>query len=116
MDLAVRIEEPAACYSTYSDLSSNDNTRVHCVDATPNARTADIDVDHLVGALAVDSRTLYVAERGGNRISVVDLATGKVTKQFDVGAKPIAIAVDPASGTAYVANSGADTVTVVSPE
>ncbi|MFD4353687.1 YncE family protein [Nocardia sp. NPDC058518] len=116
MDLVVSTERHAACYSTYSDLPPNDNTKVRCVDGTSNARILDIDVDHLVGALAVEGRTLYVADRGGNRVSVVDLAAGTVTRQLDVGAKPIAIAVDSASGATYVVNSSADTISVFSPE
>ena len=46
-------------------------------------------------------------------MSVIDEATGTVTATIAVGSDPDGVAVDPASGTAYVANGGADTVSVI---
>ena len=46
-------------------------------------------------------------------MSVIDEATGTVTATIPVGANPYAVAVDPAAGTVYVANTCDNTVSVI---
>ena len=43
---------------------------------------------------------------GANTVSVIDEATSTVTATIPVGSGPIGVAVDPATGTVYVANWG----------
>ena len=50
----------------------------------------------------------------GGTVSVIDEATRTVTATVPVGADPDGVAVDPTSHTAYVANGGASTVSVIS--
>jgi YVTN family beta-propeller protein len=82
-------------------------------------------------AIAVDRalHTVYVANGGGttlsgggNTVSVINAATcnarrrrgcGRPAATVDVGAGPDGVAVDQATGTVYVANSGAGTVSVI---
>jgi hypothetical protein len=45
---------------------------------------------------------------------VIDAATNAVTATIPVGHTPVAVAADPATHTAYVANTGDDTVSVIS--
>ena len=47
-------------------------------------------------------------------MSVIDVATRSVTAAIPVGSHPERVAVDPATDAAYVANSGGDTVSVIS--
>ena len=44
---------------------------------------------------------------------MINAATGAVTATIPVGAYPYGVAVDPAAGTVYVANTAADTVSVI---
>jgi DNA-binding beta-propeller fold protein YncE len=48
-------------------------------------------------------------------VSVIDVATNTVTATIPVGNEPRAVAVDPTTHTAYVADSGDDRLTVISP-
>jgi YVTN family beta-propeller protein len=53
-------------------------------------------------------------DAGGGTVSVIDAATNTVTATIPVGFGPDAVAVAPATHTAYVANEGS-TVSVISP-
>ena len=68
-------------------------------------------------AVAGGGRSLLVANRGDDTLSVVDTATGAVTATVTVGLEPDAVAYVPGGagghGTALVANFGAGTVTPV---
>jgi YVTN family beta-propeller protein len=55
----------------------------------------------------------YVANYGGNTISVIDTNTNLVLETIAVGAAPYAIAVTPDGTRAYVTNSGSNTVSVI---
>ena len=46
-------------------------------------------------------------------VSVIDAATRAVTATIGVGPRPFGVAVDPATHTAYVTNSGGGTVSVI---
>jgi DNA-binding beta-propeller fold protein YncE len=47
-------------------------------------------------------------------VSVIDAATNAVTATVPVGSDPFGVAADPGAGTVYVANSGDNTVSVIS--
>ncbi len=62
---------------------------------------------------------VYVANDNDDTVSVIDAATNAVTATIGVGAHPDAVAVDPGTHTAYVANysdntGGDGTVSVIS--
>ena len=57
--------------------------------------------------------TIDVAN-GDDSVSVINAATRTVTATIPVGTSPYAVEVNPATDTAYVTNSGDDTVSVIS--
>jgi YVTN family beta-propeller protein len=74
--------------------------------------------------LAVDraTSTVYVANGGKNTISVINATTcnsrrgtdcGRPAATIHAGSGPAGIAVDPATGTLYVADAGGNTVSVI---
>ncbi len=87
-------------------------------------RTAAIRVGSGPDGVAVDQATgtVYVANSGAGTISVINTATcnghrhsgcGQTPPTITVGSGPAGIAVDQATGTVYVANSGAGTISVI---
>ena len=65
--------------------------------------------------VAVDpsTHTVYVANLGGDSVSVIDGTTNTVTTTVPAGDGPRGVAVDPSTHTVYVANFGGDTVSVI---
>ncbi|GJO06765.1 hypothetical protein NJB18091_48440 [Mycobacterium marinum] len=60
---------------------------------------------------------IYVTNRGGDTVSVIDPTTNAVIDTISVGTNPIEVAVSPTgaeAGDVYVANKGDDTVSVIS--
>ena len=55
-----------------------------------------------------------MANAGDSTVSVIDVATDTVTATIPVGTEPVGVAADPATHTAYVANYGDNTVSVIS--
>ena len=118
--------------------NQNDNT-VSVVDArTCNARdvtgcgrsSATIPVASSPFGIAINdtTHTIYVAQSTGNTVSVIDGRTcnaadtsqcGRTPPTVTVGDGPVGVAVDPATNTVYVTNSGpgmdtsGDTVSVI---
>lgn len=70
---------------------------------------------HTASGVAFDAarNRLLVASQGSDNLLVVDAANGEVLHDVAVGAGPLNVAFDDASGLAYVSNRGAGTVTVV---
>ena len=64
-------------------------------------------------AATPDGKDVLVAEKGANQLSVIDTATGKVTRHVSVGLEPDAVAVTPDGSLALVAEFGSSTVTPV---
>jgi len=60
-----------------------------------------------------DGRFAFVNNVASDDISVVELPHKRVIERVEVGAKPIAMAVSPASDTLWVASEGSHTVTIV---
>ncbi len=57
-------------------------------------------------ALSADGRRAYVALGGRNTLAIVDLESGKVEGEVEVGVAPYGVALSPDGGTAYVSNWG----------
>lgn len=67
-------------------------------------------------ALSPDSGTLYVANGRAQTVSVVDLETGEVTANIEVGERPWGIAVSPDGRFVYTANGPSNDVSVLDTE
>ncbi len=65
-------------------------------------------------ALSGDGSTLYVAENLGDRLAVVDVASGRVIQGFPTERYPYGVAVGP-DGRVYVSAWGGHTVSVFAP-
>ncbi len=57
-------------------------------------------------ALAPDEKTAYVCLSRNNTLGVVDVESGKLTTQIDVGIAPYAVALHPQRSEAFVTNWG----------
>ncbi len=55
----------------------------------------------------------YIANRGGNTVSVIDTSTNSVVDTVTVGGNPRGVAVNPAGTRVYVANDSSGTVSVI---
>ncbi|MFC8713117.1 YncE family protein [Streptomyces sp. NPDC057197] len=66
-------------------------------------------------ALSADGRTAYTANQAAGSVSVVDLASGEVTREIKTGAGTLAVATDLCTGRVYAANKDAGTTTVLDP-
>jgi YVTN family beta-propeller protein len=64
-------------------------------------------------ALSADGRSLYVVCEKSDELRVVDIASGKVTKQITVGHLPTGISLSPDGRQIYVTNSWSDNISVI---
>jgi YVTN family beta-propeller protein len=64
-------------------------------------------------ARSVSMHKLYAVESARNTVTIFDTRAG-IRREVAVGKEPIAIAVNPADGTAYVVNAGDATVSILS--
>lgn len=62
------------------------------------------------------SRQVGVVSQGSDNLLIINPATGEVVHDIPVGAGPLRVEADPASGYFYVSNRGSDSITVVTPE
>ena len=87
------------------------------IDIYANTVTATITVgSQPVGvAFNPDDGDLYVANRGGGTVSVIDGTANTVTATITVGTGPFGIAFNPDNGDLYVANQRSNTVSVIAP-
>ncbi|MDP2182814.1 MAG: hypothetical protein Q8K99_09655 [Actinomycetota bacterium] len=87
------------------------------INATTNAVVGHIAVGTAPRALGMFSSAsrhrLYAADASANTVTVIDPTTDTVITTIGVGAAPKSIAVDPATGYAYVSNETGDSVTVI---
>lgn len=74
-----------------------------------------IAVGHAPAGLvfAADNATLYVAERDEDRVSAIDLVSGRVRAQVRVGQHPFALLEDAPRQRLYALNVQSDDVTVI---
>jgi YVTN family beta-propeller protein len=115
--------------STLFVANNIDNTMTR-VDAATGAvlSTTPVGSNPYTVVLSKDGKTAYVSNWGGEQtftppatvteqsrgsVSVIDTATGAFERNIQVGTHPSALAIDPATGDLYVANTDSDTVSVV---
>lgn len=67
----------------------------------------------VTGVVSPDGSTVYVANAGSNTVSVIDAATGLVTKTIKVGRTPSGLALKLDGSRLFVANAGSNTVTII---
>jgi YVTN family beta-propeller protein len=110
VDNTLSVVNPASC-----NASNTAGCRDEAPTAAVGANPAGIAVDQ-----AADS--IYVANSGGNTVSVINAATCNAASRagcaqpaasISVGSGPDGVAVDDTTGTTYVANSGGNTVSVI---
>jgi YVTN family beta-propeller protein len=113
--------------SAYSTVSVIDTATCNAVARSGcDQKPATVTVGSQPWALAVDPavHAVYVANDDDDTLSVIDTSTceagdtsscGKLQPTMQVGAGPQAVAVDPGTGTLYVANTIANTVSVLDP-
>jgi YVTN family beta-propeller protein len=98
-----------------SHLASGDHGRTAGTSAPTGASPQDTAVD-------AATHTLYVTNGNDGRVSVINAATcnatvtsgcGQTAPTVQVGGGPVALAVDQATDTVYVANSNDNTVSVI---
>ncbi|MFJ7073616.1 YncE family protein [Streptomyces sp. NPDC098781] len=65
--------------------------------------------------LSADGRTAYTANQAAGSVSVIDVATGEVTREIKTGAGTLAVALDAWSGRLLAVNKDAGTTSVVDP-
>jgi YVTN family beta-propeller protein len=117
-------------------VANNLDNTLSIVDTASGAivATAAVGSNPYAVVLSHDGRTAYVSNWGGDQtvtapsataplgtvtsvtagsVSLVDAATGAVKGKVRVGTHPSALAVDPATGDVYAANSDSDTVSVI---
>lgn len=58
-------------------------------------------------------RKVYVSSERDGVVSVVDPASGKVTRSISTGAQPIALLLDATQDHLFVANAGSDTISII---
>ena len=106
-----------ACAATVLLASGAASTAASAAPEGPASTTGltTVSVGSNPDGVAVDATTdtVYVANNGGDSVSVIDGATDAVTATIPVGAAPRGIAVDQQTDTVYVANSGDQTVSVI---
>ncbi|MGA5821110.1 Ig-like domain repeat protein [Kitasatospora sp. NPDC094028] len=64
-------------------------------------------------AITPDGLHAYVANKGGNTVSLIETATNTVTTTIPVGTAPFDVAITPDGLHAYVTNNGGNTVSVI---
>lgn len=65
--------------------------------------------------IAVDNanQKVFVTNRKGNSVSVIDVKSNKVVDTISVGNEPIGIAIHPTANRAYTANYSDSTISVI---
>jgi len=91
-----------------------DSNSVSAMDPTSGEKLAEITVgdDPRTVALEGSSRA-YVANRGSDTVSVIDLSTLIAVATIEVGHQPYGVVVAPGDDFAFVANSGSDSISVI---
>ena len=63
-----------------------------------------------------DGSRVYTVAQGNDVLSVIDVTSGEVLRQVNVGANPLNVLVEPVSGNVFVTVRGGDAVAVLDPE
>jgi YVTN family beta-propeller protein len=83
--------------------------------AVPPASHQSIEPKYASSAIAItsDGAMLLVVDPDSNSLTVVDTAGASAVAEITVGVDPRAVAVSPDNATAYVANQGSDSLSIV---
>ena len=91
--------------------STNDVTRINTATDVQIAGTTG-GVSTPYGVLATATR-VYVANFGGNTVTVLDAANSTFVATVTVGTQPFSLALSPDGTRVYVSNRASDTVSVI---
>jgi YVTN family beta-propeller protein len=110
----------------YAAIPGNIKPNIEVIDTARYRVIRDIPVTERPVGLAVspDGKTLVATNRAdaitglarygdGGGVSIIDTATRMTLSTFDAGKKPTGVSIGADGTTAYIANSGSDTVSVV---
>ncbi len=75
--------------------------------------TIDVGNEPIGIGVNINTNRIYVANSGGNSVSIIDGETHKVIDTVGVGSSPAGVGVNHITNRIYVANSGASTVSVI---
>lgn len=94
-------------------VNPNSNS-VSVMDPVAGEKLAELTVGDDPRTVALEgSARAYVANRGSDTVSVIDLSELTIAATIEVEHQPYGIVVAPAGGFAFVANSGSDSISVV---
>ena len=97
-------------------FSVNPNANLVVVySAANNAVVSSFSIGQLPSAVAADAQRIYVTLHGNAALAVFSATTFVQTASIRVGFGPNAVAVSPANGRVYVANTYSSTVSVIDP-
>lgn len=90
------------------------NTTTLAVVSSISLRTPSFTNGANMIATSPSGQLLYVSNYFRGVVAIVNVSTNVAVENLTVGTNPMAIAVDTASGSAFVAGSGGDTLNIVS--
>ena len=91
-----------------------DSNSVSVMDPVAGEKLAELTVGDDPRTVALEgSARAYVANRGSDAVSVIDLNELTTTAAIEVGYQPYGVVVAPGGDFAFVANSGSDSISVI---
>jgi len=100
--------------------AGNAGTSVAIIDLAKQQVTGTIDVSEKPAGLVLstDAHYAYIVQSIAHQVAIADAQQKKIIAQVSTGLTPRAIAIDVSSGTTllYVANSGDNSLSIISPD
>ena len=91
-----------------------DSNSVSVMDPAAGEKLAELTVGDDPRTVALEgSARAYVANRGSNTVSVIDLSQLTIAATIEVEQQPYGVVVAPGGDFAFVANSGSDSISVI---
>ena len=91
-----------------------DSNSVSVLDPAAGEKLAELTVGDDPRTVALEgSERAYVANRGSNTVSVIDLSELTIAATIEVEQQPYGVVVAPGGDFAFVANSGSDSISVI---
>lgn len=107
--MAVAFDEATGTLAVANSLS--ENLTIYSAESGKTVGVVRVGVGAV--ALASDQGGLFVLNRYGNRVDVVDASRARIIKSIGVGNVPSDMVIDPDSGWLYVAHQGEDRIWVI---